>query len=108
MTAKVGVALPRESARELIDRNCEGVAALPCFDMLEILHGEICGGCLDRPSSLPFIVYHLNSPLYLEIPRIREQIVHEIQRVFEGKVVWGEDKMQLTFAGPAVTNIEGY
>jgi len=44
----------------------------------------------------------------IDQPRIREQIVHEIQQVFEGKVVWGEDKMQLTFAGPAVTNIEGY
>jgi ribonuclease Z len=44
----------------------------------------------------------------IDQPRIREQIVHEIQQVFEGKVVWGEDKMQLTFAGPAITNIEGY
>ena len=44
----------------------------------------------------------------IDQPRIREQIVHEIQQVFEGKVVWGEDKMQLTFAGPAIRNIEGY
>jgi ribonuclease Z len=38
----------------------------------------------------------------IDQPRIREQIVHEIQREFSGKVVWGEDLMQLTFAGPAV------
>ena len=44
----------------------------------------------------------------IDQPRIREQIVHEIQQVFDGKVVWGEDKMQLTFAGPAVASIEGY
>lgn len=44
----------------------------------------------------------------IDQPRIREQIVHEIQQVFDGKVVWGEDKMQLTFAGPVIANIEGY
>ena len=44
----------------------------------------------------------------IDQPRIREQIVHEIQQVFEGKVVWGEDLMQLTLAGPVVANIEGY
>ena len=44
----------------------------------------------------------------IDHPRIREQIVHEIQDVFEGKVVWGEDLMELTFAGPTIANIEGY
>ena len=45
----------------------------------------------------------------IDQPRVREQIVHEIQDVFTGKVVWGEDLMQLTFAMPTVTNIEqGY
>lgn len=44
----------------------------------------------------------------IDQPRIREQIVHEIQEVFTGKVVWGEDLMELTFAGPVVGNIEGY
>jgi ribonuclease BN (tRNA processing enzyme) len=44
----------------------------------------------------------------IDLPRIREQIVHEIQDVFEGKVVWGEDLMELTFAGPRIANIEGY
>ena len=44
----------------------------------------------------------------IDHPRIREQIVHEIQQVFQGKVVWGEDLMELTFAGPVVANIEGY
>ena len=31
----------------------------------------------------------------IDLPGIREQIVHEIQQVFEGKVVWGEDLMRL-------------
>ncbi len=44
----------------------------------------------------------------IDHPRIREQIVHEIQDVFQGKVVWGEDLMELTFAGPVIANIEGY
>lgn len=45
----------------------------------------------------------------IDQPRIREQIVHEIQEVFDGKVVWGEDLMQLTFAGPVIAGIEkGY
>jgi ribonuclease BN (tRNA processing enzyme) len=44
----------------------------------------------------------------IDQPRIREQIVHEIQREFEGKVVWGEDLMQLSLSGPQIANIEGY
>ena len=44
----------------------------------------------------------------IDHPRIREQIVHEIQQVFTGKVIWGEDLMQLTLAGPVIANIEGY
>jgi ribonuclease BN (tRNA processing enzyme) len=44
----------------------------------------------------------------IDHPRIREQIVHEIQQEFAGKVVWGEDLMELTFAGPTIANIEGY
>jgi ribonuclease Z len=43
----------------------------------------------------------------IDQPRIREQIVHEIQQEFTGKVVWGEDLMQLTLAGPVISNIEG-
>ena len=31
----------------------------------------------------------------IDLPGIREQIVHEIQEVFNGKVIWGEDLMQL-------------
>lgn len=44
----------------------------------------------------------------IDHPRIREQIVHEIQKEFSGKVVWGDDLMELTFAGPVIANIEGY
>jgi ribonuclease BN (tRNA processing enzyme) len=42
----------------------------------------------------------------IDLPGIREQIVHEIQQVFEGKVVWGEDLMRLNIAGSKVENIE--
>jgi ribonuclease BN (tRNA processing enzyme) len=52
------------------------------------------------------VLTHLLSQI--DQPRIREQIVHEIQQVFNGKVVWGEDLMQLTLAGPVIASIEGY
>jgi ribonuclease BN (tRNA processing enzyme) len=42
----------------------------------------------------------------IDQPAIREQIVHEIQNVFEGKVIWGEDLMRLGLSGAAVAGIE--
>ena len=42
----------------------------------------------------------------IDLPGIREQIVHEIQQVFEGKVVWGEDLMRLGINGARVSTIE--
>jgi ribonuclease BN (tRNA processing enzyme) len=43
----------------------------------------------------------------IDQPRIREQVVHEIQQEFSGKVVWGEDLMELTFAGSVIAT-NGY
>jgi len=43
----------------------------------------------------------------IDQPRIREQIVQEIREVYDGKVVWGEDLMQLSLKGPVVGKIEG-
>ena len=31
----------------------------------------------------------------IDQPGVREQIVHEIQRVFDGRVIWGEDLMKI-------------
>ena len=42
----------------------------------------------------------------IDQPSVRELIVHEIQQVFEGKVIWGEDLMRLTLAGARVSTIE--
>jgi ribonuclease BN (tRNA processing enzyme) len=42
----------------------------------------------------------------IDQPGVREQIVHEIQQVFKGKVIWGEDLMRLTPAGSQLANIE--
>jgi ribonuclease Z len=42
----------------------------------------------------------------IDQPAIREQIVHEIQQVFHGKVIWGEDLMRLTLSGSVLTGIE--
>jgi ribonuclease BN (tRNA processing enzyme) len=44
----------------------------------------------------------------IDQPRVREQIVHEIQKEFDGKVIWGEDLMRLTLAGPVVAGIESH
>ena len=43
----------------------------------------------------------------IDRPGIREQIVHEIQQEFAGRVIWGEDLMRLTLADFSVTSIEG-
>jgi ribonuclease Z len=37
---------------------------------------------------------------------VREQIVHEIQQVFQGKVIWGEDLMRLSLTGSRLAPIE--
>ena len=42
----------------------------------------------------------------IDLPGVREQIVHEIQQVFDGKVVWGEDLMRLGITGARVSTIE--
>jgi ribonuclease BN (tRNA processing enzyme) len=42
----------------------------------------------------------------IDQPTIREQIVHEIQQEFDGKVVWGEDLMRLGLTGARVGGIE--
>ena len=42
----------------------------------------------------------------IDQPSVRELIVHEIQNVFEGKVIWGEDLMRLTLADARVSAIE--
>jgi len=42
----------------------------------------------------------------IDQPSVRERIVHEIQNVFEGRVIWGEDLMRLTPADARVSTIE--
>jgi hypothetical protein len=42
----------------------------------------------------------------IDQPGIREDIVHEIQEVYDGTVIWGEDLMRLGIAGSKVTTIE--
>jgi hypothetical protein len=42
----------------------------------------------------------------IDRPSVRELIVHEIQEVFTGKVIWGEDLMRLTPADARLSTIE--
>jgi ribonuclease BN (tRNA processing enzyme) len=42
----------------------------------------------------------------IDQPGIREQIVHEIQQVFPGQVVWGQDLLRLSVAQARVGKIE--
>lgn len=51
---------------------------------------------------------HTHMIAQIDQPRIREQIVHEIQDVCKRNVIWGEDLMQLTLAGPVIGNIGRY
>jgi ribonuclease Z len=50
------------------------------------------------------VLTHLTEQI--DQPTIREQIVHEIRRVFDGKLIWGEDLMTLNTAGAKVAAIE--
>ena len=42
----------------------------------------------------------------IDVPGIREQIIHEIREVFDGQVIWGEDLMTLGVSGAGVSTIE--
>jgi len=42
----------------------------------------------------------------IDRPGIREQIVHEIQQDFDGRVIWGEDLMVLTLPASDISGIE--
>lgn len=42
----------------------------------------------------------------IDRPTVRELIVHEVQEIFGGQVIWGEDLMELTFAASGVSGIE--
>ena len=42
----------------------------------------------------------------IDQPGVREQIVHEIQQVFDGRVIWGEDLMQIGVTVGKVSSIE--
>jgi ribonuclease BN (tRNA processing enzyme) len=57
-----------------------------------------------RAGAKTLVLTHLLGQI--DQPAVREQIVHEVQNVFEGKVVWGEDLMRLTLAGARVSAIE--
>jgi ribonuclease Z len=57
-----------------------------------------------RAGAKTLVLTHLLAQI--DQPGIREQIVHEIQQVFDGKVVWGEDLMRLGLSGARVSTIE--
>jgi len=42
----------------------------------------------------------------IDRPGVREQIVHEIQQEFDGRVIWGEDLMVLTLPEQRIAGIE--
>jgi len=43
----------------------------------------------------------------IDQPGVREQIVHEIRQVFDGRVIWGEDLMRISVTAGKITGIEG-
>ena len=42
----------------------------------------------------------------IDRPGVREQIVHEIRDVFDGRVIWGEDLMKIALEPGGITTIE--
>jgi ribonuclease BN (tRNA processing enzyme) len=42
----------------------------------------------------------------IDQPGVREQIIHEVRQQFDGKVIWGEDLMQITLAAPGLAKLE--
>lgn len=42
----------------------------------------------------------------IDQPGVREQIVHEIREVFDGRVIWGEDLMKITVEPSGLSTIE--
>ena len=69
-----------------------------------------CGNHVDnatvakRAGVKTLVLTHLLAQI--DQPAVREQIVHEIRQQFEGRVIWGEDRMRLTLADGAVSGIE--
>jgi hypothetical protein len=42
----------------------------------------------------------------IDQPAIRERIVHEIQQDYDGRVIWGEDRMRIPVRAADVSSIE--
>jgi len=57
-----------------------------------------------RAGAKTIVLTHLTDQI--DQPTIREQIVHEIQQIYAGKVIWGEDLMRLGLTGKAIGGIE--
>jgi ribonuclease BN (tRNA processing enzyme) len=57
-----------------------------------------------RAGARTLVLTHLLAQI--DQPGIREQIVHEIRQVFDGRVIWGEDLMRLGISGSRVDTIE--
>ena len=57
-----------------------------------------------RAGAKTLVLVHLLAQI--DQPGIREQIVHEIQEVYDGTVIWGEDLMKLGVVNAKVTTIE--
>jgi ribonuclease BN (tRNA processing enzyme) len=72
---------------------------------------EACGNHRDNATTAQragvktLVLTHLLAQI--DQPALREQIMHEIQQVFDGMVIWGEDLMRLTLFEPGVPKIEG-
>ena len=38
----------------------------------------------------------------IDQPGVRERIIAEIRKVYDGNVIWGEDLMEIPIKGPAI------
>ena len=74
-----------------------------------VAYRRACGNHRDnavtahRAGVKTLVLTHLLSQI--DQPGLREQIVHEIQEEFDGRVIWGEDLMEITVGAATVKTI---
>ena len=43
---------------------------------------------------------------FLDQPGVRERIVSEIRKIYDGNIIWGEDLMEIPIKGPQMFRME--
>lgn len=89
-----------------LDRQSSGYLIEAGHDVIVWDHGNHRDNAViaKRAGVKTLVLTHLLGQI--DRPSVRELVIHEIQQVFGGKVIWGEDLMRLTPADARVSTIE--